>query len=119
MPKTVDRVQDTSTTTGTGAFTVSGTPPTGYQAFGSVFSVGDTFYYAITQTSGGLWEVGMGTLTTSTTFSRDTVLDGSSGPGTLVSFASASTVFCDLPSYAVKRGRWGITLAQQYNWVNQ
>ena len=37
---TADRVLDSSTSTGTGAFVVSGTPAAGYRTFSAVMSVG-------------------------------------------------------------------------------
>lgn len=114
--KTADRVKDTASP-GSGSVTVSGTPPTQFQAF-SVFSVGDTIYYGIFQQGGSaLWEVGQGTMTSSTNFTRDVVYDGSSGPGSTVTFTSTCDIICDMPSYAVKRGRWGLSLAQNYNWM--
>ena len=114
MAGTADRVQDTTSAPGTGAVTVSGTPPTGKQAF-SVFATGTVIYYCIQAAASALWEVGQGTMTSGTTFSRDTVLDGSSGPGVLVNFnAGTFDVFCDMPAYAVKRGTWGLKLGQQY-----
>ena len=70
---TADRVKDTTTTTGTGTITVSGTAPTGYQAFGAVFATSDTFYYAIVAQGGADWEVGLGTLASSTTFNSSIV----------------------------------------------
>jgi len=115
--KTADRVQDTSSTTGTGNFTLSGTPPTQYQAFGSRFDVGNSFHYAIIQGGGsGLWEVGIATLLTATTFSRDVVLDGSSGPGTNVTFSGATTVFNDLPA-AFVNNTYGTLIGYSNNWM--
>ena len=47
MPLVVkDRVQETSTTTGTGTFTLSGAV-TGYQTFSSAIGNANTTYYAI------------------------------------------------------------------------
>lgn len=83
----VDRVKDTSTTTGTGNFTLSGTPPTGYQAFGSVFAVNDPICYCITD--GTSWEVGEGYLSATTTLVRDRVLQ-SSNAGALVNWGAGS-----------------------------
>ena len=58
-----DRVQETTTTTGTGTVTLAGAV-TGFQTF-SVIGDGNTTYYAIT--SGNDWEVGLGTYTASGT----------------------------------------------------
>jgi hypothetical protein len=91
-----DRVQETSTTTGTGTFTLNGAV-TGFKSF-SVVGNGNTTYYAIT-TSGSEFEVGIGTYTSSgTTLSRDTVLS-SSNSNNLVDFAAgAKNVFVTYPA---------------------
>lgn len=91
-----DRVKDITTSTGTGAVTLSGTAPIGYQNF-SVIGNANTTYYTIA--GGTEWEVGIGTYTaTGTTLSRDTVLSSSNG-GALVSFsAGTKDVFVTYPS---------------------
>jgi hypothetical protein len=69
-----DRVKVSSTTTGTGTFTL-GSADTGYQNFAAIGDGNQTFY---TITAGADWEVGIGTYTSSgTTLSRDTVLSSS------------------------------------------
>jgi hypothetical protein len=89
-----DRVKDTTTTTGTGNVTLSGTPPTGYQAFGTPFAVNDPIDYCIA--GGAEWEVGVGYLSASTTLVRDRVLR-SSNSDALVNFsAGTKDVFCTL-----------------------
>jgi hypothetical protein len=90
-----DRVQETSTTTGTGTFTLAGAV-TGFQAF-SVIGDGNTTYYAIV--GGAEFEVGLGTYTSSgTTLSRDTILESSNG-GTAVNFsAGTKNVFVTYPA---------------------
>jgi hypothetical protein len=92
-----DRVQETSTSTGTGAFTLDGAV-TGYQTF-AVIGNGNTTYYTIADQGGANWEVGIGTYTSSgTSLSRDTVLSSSNG-GSLVTFtAGTKTVFVTYPS---------------------
>jgi hypothetical protein len=80
-----DRVKDTSVTGGTGNLTVSGTPPVGYVAFGSVYTAnGDSFTYVADDFAGN-WEVGLGHLSGATTIVRDIVYD-SSNAGALVNF---------------------------------
>ncbi len=90
-----DRVQETSTTTGTGTFTLAGAV-SGFQSF-SVIGNANTTYYAIVM--GSEWEVGLGTYTSSgTTLSRDTVLE-SSNSGSLVNFsAGTKNVFVTYPA---------------------
>lgn len=92
-----DRVEETSTTTGTGTFTLSGAV-VGYQSF-SVIGNGNTAYYTITLRGGSEWEVGIGTYTSSgTTLSRDTIL-ASSNSGSAVNFsAGTKNVFVVFPA---------------------
>lgn len=102
-----DRVKDTTTSTSTGAVTLSGTPPTGFQSFYTGIGDGNSCYYTIADQSGANWEVGIGTYTNSTTsLSRDTVL-ASSNSGSLVNFTSGTKdVFVTYPATtAVPRGR--------------
>jgi len=73
-----DRVQETSTTSGTGTLTLLGAVP-GFQSFAAIGN-GNTTYYTIYDNVAQVWEVGIGTYTSSgTTLSRDTVLSNSSG----------------------------------------
>ena len=98
-----DRVLETSTSTGTGAFTLGGAQ-TGFQSF-SVVGSGNTTYYTIQGknadgTLTGEWEVGTGTYTTGS-LARDTVLE-SSNANALVNFSAGNKdVFCDLPAEKV------------------
>jgi len=90
-----DRVQETSTTTGTGTFTLAGATA-GFSSF-SVIGNANTTYYTITANAD--WEVGIGTYTSSgTTLSRDTVL-ASSNSNNLVDFpAGTKNVFVVYPA---------------------
>jgi hypothetical protein len=90
-----DRVQETSTTTGTGTITLAGAV-SGFQSF-SAIGDGNTTYYAIV--GGAEWEVGLGTYTSSgTTLSRDTILESSNG-GSAVNFsAGTKNVFVTYPA---------------------
>jgi hypothetical protein len=92
-----DRVQETTTTTGTGSVTLAGAV-TGYQSF-AVIGNGNTTFYTIADQGGANWEVGIGTYsTTGPTLARTTVL-ASSNSGSLVSFtAGTKTVFVTYPS---------------------
>jgi hypothetical protein len=92
-----DRVQETTTTTGTGTITLGGAV-LGFQSFATIGN-GNTTYYTINDPLTGDWEVGIGTYTASgTTLSRTTVLSSSNG-GALVSFAAGSkNVFVTYPS---------------------
>ena len=92
-----DRVKVTSTTTGTGTFTL-GSAVLGFQNF-SVIGDGNTTYYTITGVGSSEFEVGIGTFTASgTTLSRDTILE-SSNAGSAVNFsAGAKEVFVTYPA---------------------
>ena len=92
-----DRVQETTTTTGTGSVTLLGAV-TGYQTFAAVGN-GNQTYYCIADQGGANWEVGIGTYsTTGPTLARTTVLS-SSNSGSLVTFgAGTKTVFITYPS---------------------
>lgn len=84
-----DRVQESSTTTGTGAFTLAGAA-NGFQSFNSGVGNGNTTYYTIADSTNNAWEVGVGTYTSSgASLSRDTVLS-SSNSGSLVNFGAGS-----------------------------
>ena len=68
----VDRVAVYTATTGTGAITI-GSAVAGYQTPAAAgATVGNTLYYTIED--GAAWEIGLGTYTSSTVFTRSTVL---------------------------------------------
>lgn len=71
-----DRVQETTTTSGTGSVTLLGAV-SGFQSFAVVGNTNTTYY---TITDGAQWEVGIGTYSTSgPTLARTTVLSNSNG----------------------------------------
>lgn len=90
-----DRVKETTTTTGTGTYTLAGAV-TGYQSFSAIGNANTTLY---TVTDGTNWEVGLGTYTSSgTTLSRDTILESSSS-GTAVDWGvGVKEVFVTYPA---------------------
>jgi hypothetical protein len=88
-----DRVQETSTTTGTGTFTLDGAN-SGFATFSSAVGNGNTTYYAIV--GGTEWEVGIGTVGAGT-LARTTLL--ASSTGSAISFsAGIKNVFCTYPA---------------------
>src|SRR6056300_1951870 len=91
-----DRVKETTTTSGTGTYTLGGAV-TGFETFTANLSDGDTTYYACTDNTD--FEVGLGTFTASgTTLARTTIL-ASSNSGSAVDWgAGTRTVFCTLPA---------------------
>jgi chitodextrinase len=97
-----DLVQDTSTSTGTGAIVLSGTPAAGFQALSAVGAVGATFPYNIRNAATAEWESGTGTITAANTFTRTP--SASSNSGALVNFsAGTKTVICTLTAAHVAR----------------
>lgn len=91
-----DRVQETTTTTGTGSFTLLGAV-TEFQTFSSAIGNGNTTYYAVYLSGGNEWEVGIGTVGAGT-LSRDTIL-ASSNSGNIVNFSAGTKyVFCNYPA---------------------
>jgi hypothetical protein len=91
-----DRVKETSTTTGTGSFTLDGAV-TGFETFSSAIGNTNTTYYAISLQGGAEFEVGLGTVSAGA-LSRDTILS-SSNSDALVNFsAGTKDVFCTLPA---------------------
>lgn len=91
-----DRVQESTTTTGTGSLTVAAV--TGYSTFNTAFSTGATnlFFYVISHDAD--WETGVGYLSAATTLVRNTVL-ASSNANALVSFtAGTKYVFNTAPA---------------------
>ena len=94
-----DRVKETSTTSGTGDFTLAGSS-TGFVSFNSGIGTSNTTYYTIHEQGTNNFEVGLGTLTGSTTFRRDTVLSNSAGNTSKINFGSSTTkdVFCTMPA---------------------
>lgn len=88
-----DRVAETSTTTGTGDFTLAGAV-TGFRAFSAVCATNDAVEYMIeaVDASGaptGAWEVGYGTYSAANTLTR-TLVRASTNAGAAVSFAAGT-----------------------------
>ena len=107
-----DRVRETSTTTGTGNFTLAGAVDR-FRTFDSVLDTGDTTYYTIADQSGVGWEVGIATFTSPSTLARTTILSSSNG-GSAVDFGAGSKdVFITLPAArtvtSVDGGSTGLT----------
>ena len=108
-----DRVQETSTTTGTGTLTLAGAV-TQFQTFSSAVGNGNTTYYTIYNAGGTQWEVGVGTVGAGT-LTRDTVLS-SSNANALVSFTGTLYVFGDYPAgKAVYQDANGNVAANAFN----
>ena len=90
-----DRVKETTTTTGTGTYTLAGAL-TGFEAFSQVGD-GNTTYY--TCTDGTDFETGIGTFTLSgTTLARTSILQSSNSDNAVSWSAGTRTIFCTLPA---------------------
>lgn len=93
-------VHQTSTTTGTGTFTLVSV--NGKQDFNAAYGNGsatDIFPYFISNQSAAEWERGWGHMSASTTLVRDTIKENSSGGTTAISFsAGTKDVVLDIPA---------------------
>jgi hypothetical protein len=90
-----DRVKETTSTTGTSTVILTGAQ-LGFQSFSDGIGAGNSTYYTIAL--GNQWEVGIGSLTNATTFTRDSVIS-SSNTSNLVNFSSGvKDIFCALPA---------------------
>lgn len=85
-----DRVQETTSTTGTGSVTLGGAVA-GFQSF-AVVGDGNTTFYTIV--NGNQWEVGLGTYSTSgPTLDRTTIYANSNGNTSPITLSGSSLVF--------------------------
>jgi len=90
-----DRVKETSTTTGTGTFTLAGAV-SGFETFSTAIGNTNTTYYSIVN-SNGEFEVGLGTVGAGT-LSRDTIISSSNSDAAVNFSAGTKNVFCTLPA---------------------
>ena len=93
-----DRVKETSTTTGTGTFSLAGAV-SGFESFVAGIGGTNTTYYAIVNENGE-FEVGLGTVTDAATdtLSRDTIISSSNSDSAVNFSAGTKDVFCTLPA---------------------
>src|SRR5210317_2068653 len=93
-----DRVKETSTTTGTGTFSLAGAS-LGFETFVAGIGNTNTTYYSIVNENGE-FEVGIGTVTDAATdtLSRDTILSSSNSDAAVNFSAGTKDVFCTLPA---------------------
>ena len=91
-----DRVKETTTTTGTGTYTLGGAV-TGFETFTANLSNADTTYYACTDNTD--FEVGLGTFTSSgTTLARTTILASSNSNNAVDWSSGTRTIFMTYPA---------------------
>tara|TARA_R100000234_G_scaffold63644_1_gene38705 strand:+ start:6621 stop:7829 length:1209 start_codon:yes stop_codon:yes gene_type:complete len=90
-----DRVKETTTTTGTGTYTLAGAV-TGFESFASIGN-GNTTYYCCTD--GTDFEIGVGTYTSSgTTLARTTILQSSNSDNAVSWSSGTRDIFCTQPA---------------------
>jgi len=96
-----DRVKETSVTQGTGDIALAGAS-TGFISFNTGIGTSNTTYYCIFEQSTNNFEIGLGTLSASTTLQRTTVFTNSAGNTSKINFntggSSTLDVFCTLPA---------------------
>jgi hypothetical protein len=115
VPTFADRTRETSTTTGTGAFTLAGAV-TAYQSFATALGAGGAQRVQYAIINGTEWEIGVGSFNGTTTLTRDTVRS-SSNAGALVSFsAGTKDVFVTASSEIVDNANNGYQTAQAGMW---
>ena len=91
-----DRVQETTNTTGTGAYTLGGVVA-GFRTFASVASNSDTVYYSVTDNVN--YEVGLGTYTSSGgTIARTTVFASSNSNNAVNWGSGTKNIFLTYPA---------------------
>lgn len=91
-----NRVQETTTSTGTGNITLAGAV-TNYRTFNAAFGTGRRLHYYIVDDTNNTWEYGIGTLTDSTTLARQTVIESSNANAAVNLGAGTKDVFCSAP----------------------
>tara|TARA_R110000823_G_scaffold235122_1_gene361220 strand:+ start:51 stop:569 length:519 start_codon:yes stop_codon:yes gene_type:complete len=94
-----DRVKETSTTTGTGVFSLNGAV-TGFENFVTGIGNTNTTYYAIFNDGTDEWEVGLGTVADAATdtLTRNTVITSSNSDNAVNFSSGTKNVFCTLPA---------------------
>jgi hypothetical protein len=98
--KVANRIQETSSTVGTGNFTLDGAVPK-FNTFDSAFNTGDLVYYSIVSVNGSQHESGIGTFTAPSTLARTTPRE-STNSNNLVNFSGGLKVVTVSPT-----GSWG------------
>ena len=111
MPYIADRVKDTTSTTGTGAITLAGSPPSGFRTFATAFGANSSVVNYCISSAGTEWEVGKGTFNGTTGLTRD-VVEASSNANSLVNFsAGTKDVFCTAGAHFIEHAGIGVSLA--------
>lgn len=98
MPSIANLVQQTTTSTGSGALTLSAL--NGRRSFDAAFGSGgaDVFFYFISHKTAAEWEIGTGHMNDAATLVRDTVIASSSGSAAVNFSAGDKDVVNDIPA---------------------
>ena len=91
-----DRVKESSSTTGTGTFTLGGAV-SGFETFSAGIGGSNTTYYCIFETGTNNFEVGLGTLNGAASTLARTYVISSSNSDAKESFGGPTEVFCTVP----------------------
>ena len=94
-----DRVKETSTTSGTGTFTLDGAV-TGFETFSSAIGNTSLTYYTIHTQNAAQFEVGIGTVGAGT-LARTTIISSSNSDAAVDFSAGTKDVFCTMPASKV------------------
>ena len=92
-----DRVKVTSTTTGTGAIAL-GSAVTGFETFAQGIGNNNTTYYCIFNQGTSEFEVGLGTLSSTTNLQRTTIISSSNSDAVVDFQSGTKDVFCTMPA---------------------
>ena len=97
-----DRVKETSTTTGTGTFSLGGAVD-GFESFVTGIANGNTTYYAAVNRDANEFEVGIGTVTDASpdTLARTTIISSSNSDSAVDFSAGTKDIFTTLPASKV------------------
>ena len=95
-----DRVKVNSTATGNSqtTFAIDNTPVTGFETFNTGVGVGNTTYYCIFNQGTSEFEVGLGTLSSTTNLQRTTIISSANSDAVVNFSAGTKDVFCTLPA---------------------
>lgn len=117
--KFADRVADTTSTTGTGAFALDSAGFNAYRNFGDVCSGGDTIYYSAAHRVLNQWEVGNGTYGAGTNVLARTTVLASSNAGSAVNFSSGTKdIVAGMPATLAASPETVVNFVSGSPWVN-
>ena len=113
MPYIADRIQETTTTTGTGTLTLLGAK-TGYQSFATGLGSG-ALNVGYAMTDGTDWEVGVGTFNGTSSLTRDRIRSSSNSGAAVNWGAGTRDVWCDASAELIDNANHGNLLSRCLN----